>query len=117
VSRKTITAKVLQPSHAAKFAAPHSSSEGEVARLELERRLSVSLAARIERDHRIAQLTDELALKSALLEQAYAARRAELELRENVDDRRLMRTSLVKQRNVELVDIQARLSLGHAREA
>jgi hypothetical protein len=55
-----------------KFAAPYSSSEGEVTRLELERQLSVSLAAQTERDQRIAQLTDELALKSALLEQAEA---------------------------------------------
>ena len=41
----------------------------EVARFELERQLSASLA---ERDQRIAQLTDELALKSALLKQAEA---------------------------------------------
>jgi hypothetical protein len=55
----------------AKFVAPHSSSEGEVStRLELERQLSVLLGAQTERDQRIAQLTDELALKSALLEQA-----------------------------------------------
>jgi hypothetical protein len=62
----------------------------------------------------MAQLTDELALKSALLEQAEAnavkaARRAGPELREHAADRRLMRTSLVKQRDVELVDMQARL--------
>jgi hypothetical protein len=83
----------------AKFVAPHSSSEGEVTRLELERQLSVSLA---ERDHRVAQLTDELALKSALLEQAEAnaaegAKRARLEVREHAD-RLLMQTSLVEQR-------------------
>ena len=74
----------------------------------------MSLAAQTERDHRIAQLTDELALKSALLEQAEAnavgaARHAEPEPREHTDDRRLMRTSLVEPRNVELVDMQARL--------
>jgi len=73
-----------------KFAAPHSSSEGEVTRLELERQLSISLAAQTERDQRIAQLTDELALKSTLLEQAEAnateaAKRAGLELREHAD--------------------------------
>ena len=90
------------------------SAEGGVTRLELERQLSESLAAQTERDHRIAQLTDELALKSALLEQAEAnaveaARHAGSELREHADDRRLMLTSLVKQRDVELVDIQARL--------
>lgn len=47
-------------------------SSGDVARLELERQLLVSLAAQTERDWCIAQLTDELALKSALLEQAEA---------------------------------------------
>ena len=97
-----------------KSAAPHSSSEGEVARLELERQLSVLLVAQTERDHCIAQLTDELALKSALLEQAEAnamevTRRAGPELGEHGDDRRLMRTSLVKQMDVEPVDMQARL--------
>jgi Kelch motif len=94
----------------AKFAAPHSASEGEVARLELERQLSVSLAVQAERDQRIARLTDELALKSALLEQvkASAAERARLELREH-EDRLLAQTSLVEQRDAELVDMQARL--------
>jgi hypothetical protein len=99
-----------------KFAAPHYASDGEVARLELERQLSVSLAVQAERGRRIAKLTDELALKSALLEQseanaAEAAKRAEaagLELREHAD-RLLMQTSLVEQRNAELVDMQARL--------
>jgi hypothetical protein len=100
--------------HANEFAAPHCSSEGEVSRLELERQLSVLLAAQTERDHRFAQLTDELALKSALLEQAEAnavetARHAGPEVREDADDRRLMQTSLVKHRDVELVDVQARL--------
>jgi hypothetical protein len=95
----------------AKFAAPHSSSEGEVARLELERQLSVSLAVQAERGHRIAQLTDELSLKSTLLEQAEAnateaAKRAGLEVREHAD-RLLMQTSLVQQRDAELVDMQA----------
>ena len=90
------------------------SSEGEVARLELERQLSVSPAAQTERDRHIAQLTDELALKSALLEQAEAnvveaARHAGPEPREDSDDRRLTRTSLVEQRDVELADIQAKL--------
>jgi chromosome segregation ATPase len=95
---------------------PHSASKVEVARLELERQLSVSLAVQAERGHRIAQLTDELALKSALLEQAEAnateaAMRAEavgLEQREHAD-RLLMQTSLVEQRDAELVDMQARL--------
>jgi hypothetical protein len=88
--------------HHTKSAAPHSSSEGEVARLELERQLSVSLAAQTERDQRIAQLTCELALKSALLEQA-EANAAE------AADRLLMQTSLVEQRDAELVGLQARL--------
>jgi len=102
----------------ANFVVPYSSSEGEVARLEherimeLERQLSASLVAQTERDQRIAQLTDELALKSALLEQAEAnaaeaAKPAGLELREHADQ--LMRTSLVRQRDVELVDMQAKL--------
>jgi septal ring factor EnvC (AmiA/AmiB activator) len=93
----------------AKFAAPHSSSEGEVARLELERQLSVLLFAQTERDLRITRLT-------ALLEQseakaAGAAKRAGaagLELREHAD-RLVMQTSLVKQRDAELVDMQARV--------
>jgi len=64
-------------------------------------------------EQHIAQLTDELVLKSALLEQAEAnaaeaAKRAGLELREHAD-RLLMQTSLVRQRDVELVDMQARL--------
>ena len=95
-----------------KFATPHSTSG--VTRLELERQLSVSLAVQTERGRRIAQLTDELALKSALLEQAEAsaveaARRAGPGLREYTDDRRPMRTSLVKRRDVEPVDMQAKL--------
>jgi chromosome segregation ATPase len=82
--------------------------------LELERKPSVLLAARTERDRHIAQLTEELALKSTLLEQAEAnaveaARRAGSELREYVDGQRLKWTSLVKQRDVELVDMQAKL--------
>ena len=97
----------------AKFAAPDSSSEGEVARLKLERQLSVSLAAQTERDRRISRQTDELALKGALLEQAEAnaaeaAKRAGLELREHAD-RLLVQTSLVKQRDEELKHMQAKL--------
>ena len=94
--------------HHARFAAPHS-SEGDVAKSDLERRLSISLAAQTERDQRIAQLTDELALKSALLEQAEAnaadsAKRAGLELREHAD-RLLMQSSRAKG-DVELRDMQ-----------
>ena len=97
-----------------KFGAPHSSSSSEVSRLELERQLSVLLASQTERDHRIAQLMDELALKSDLPERTEAnavetARRAGSELPEHADDRQSMWTSLVNQRDVELVDVQARL--------
>jgi hypothetical protein len=81
--------------------------------LKLERQLSVSLAAQNEREQRITRLTDELTLKSALLEEteanaAEAAKRAGLELREHAD-RLLMQTSLVEQTDAELVDMQARL--------
>ena len=87
----------------------HCSSE--VTRLELERQLSASLT---ERDQHITKLTDELALKTALLEQVEAnaveaGMRAGPELRKHVDGRRLMQTSLVKQSDVELVETQARL--------
>jgi len=97
-----------------KFAAPRSSSEGEVTSLKLERQPSLSLAAQTERDQRFAQFIDELALKSTLLEQAEAkaaeaAKRAVLEVREHAEDRRLMQTSLVKERDVEPVDMQAGL--------
>ena len=90
-------ATVEQPQHAI------SSTEGEVSSLELERQLSVLLAAQTERDQRIAQLT-------ALLEQAEAnaaeaAKRAGLHA-----DRLLMQTSLVEQRDAELVDLQARFN-------
>ena len=92
----------------------HSKSSSEVIRLELERQLSLSLAAQTEQDQRIAQLTEELALKTAQLEQAEAnvveaAGRAGLEERKYVDDRRVMWTSMVKERDAELVDMQARL--------
>jgi hypothetical protein len=91
----------------AKLAAPHSSSEGEVTRLEherfmeLKRQLLVSLTAQTERDQRIAQLTDELALKSSLLEQAEAnaaetTKRVELDLHEHMD-RSFTQISMVKQ--------------------
>jgi len=62
--------------HHAKLVAPGAPSGKEIARLEdgrpieLERQLSETLVAKTERDRRIAQLTDKLALKIALLEQA-----------------------------------------------
>ena len=64
--------------HRAKLVTPYAPSGRETARLEdgrlieLERQLSETLVVKTERDRRIAQLTDELALKSALLEQAEA---------------------------------------------
>jgi hypothetical protein len=85
----------------AKFAAPYSSSVGEVARLELER-LSVSLAVQTERDQRTARLTDELALKSALLEQADANAK-------EAADRLVLLTSLVERKDVEHMDMQTKL--------
>ncbi len=127
----------------AKLAALEASSEGDVTRLErerlveLERQLSATLAAQAERDRRLTQLSDELALKSTLLEQAEAnsaeaMKRAGLleethvhvlrdhtdvqerhaaldaELREQAD-RLLAQTSLVDQKDAELVNLQAQL--------
>ena len=103
----------------AKSVAPHSCSEGQVASseheriMQLELQLSITLSLQTERDQRIAQLTDELALKSALLEQVEANAkegkgRARLELREH-EDRLVAQTSLVKRRDAELVDMQSKL--------
>ena len=91
-------ATLEQPRH------PISSSEGEVSRLEPERQLSVLLAAQTERDQRIVRLTDKLAQKSTLLEEA-EANTAEATKRAGLHaDRLLMQTSLVEQRDEELVD-------------
>lgn len=87
--------------------------------MELERRVSSTLAAQTERDRHIAQLIDELAQKSALLsallEQAgtsanavKAAKRVGLELRKQADPV-LVQTSRVKQKDAELVGLQAKL--------
>jgi chromosome segregation ATPase len=97
----------------AKFMVPEAASEGEVARLEgqrlveLERQLSETLAAQTERDQRLAQLTDELALKSALLEHseaeaAKATKHAGLEHVDRLD-------AQVEQKDAELVNMQAKL--------
>jgi chromosome segregation ATPase len=56
----------------AKLPVPDAFSEGNAAPLEFERQLSAMLAAQTERDQRLSQLTDELSLKSALLEEAEA---------------------------------------------
>ena len=83
---------------------PDASSEGEVARLEfervveLERQMSAMRAAQTERDQRLAELTEELALKSALLEQAEAT----------ATDRLHAQTSL-KHKDAVLVRMQAKL--------
>jgi hypothetical protein len=93
-----------------------ASSEGEVARLEcervveLEQQMSAMLA---ERDQRLAQLTEELALKSSLLERAEAnaaeaTKRAGPEPREHAD-RLLGQTSLVEHKDAELVKMRGKL--------
>ena len=103
----------------AKIAVPGASSEREVARLDRERRMELEgqmtaiLAAQTEQDRRLAQLTEELTLKSARLEQVEAnateaKERAELELREHAD-RLLTQTSMVEHKDGELVEMQARL--------
>jgi chromosome segregation ATPase len=127
----------------AKLVALEASSEGEVGRLdrerlvELERQLAATLAVQAERDRRLAQLSEELALKSNLLEQAEAnaaeaTKRAGLleethvrvlrdhtdiqerhaaldaELRESAD-RLLAQTSLVQQKDAGLVNVQTQL--------
>ena len=86
------TAFQIENTEYIKFPEPEGNAvnSNETTRLELERQLSVSLAAQTERDHRIAQLSDELAKKSALLEQSEAnaveaARRAGSEVREHAD--------------------------------
>jgi chromosome segregation ATPase len=105
--------------------------------VELERQLSATLAAQAERDQRLAQFTNELSLKSTLLEQAEAnaaeaTKRAgrleethvhvlrdhtdvqerhtalEAELREQAE-RLLAQTSSVEQKDAELLNVQAQL--------
>jgi hypothetical protein len=109
----------------AKFEAHDTTSEGEVVRLEherladLERQLSASLVAQIERDRRIAQLTDDLALKSALLEESetnaaqacQAKKRAGLELCElqaKLDDLLLSRDRAPEQAQSALQEATSR---------
>jgi hypothetical protein len=74
----------------------------------LEQQLSAMLATQTERDQRLAQLTEELALKSALLEAAEATKGTRLEPRE-LADRRLAQTSLVERKDAELVKMQTKL--------
>ena len=95
--------------HPLKHVAPVSPSRKEIARLgdgdgrliQLERQLSETLVAKTERDRRIAQLSDELAVTSALLEQAgEEKRRAGLEQRElqaKLDESLLSREQALEQ--------------------
>ena len=73
--------------------------------------LSARLSAKIEQDQRLAQLADELARKSGLLEDAganaaEAMKRAGLELRKHADIP-LAQGSRVEQKDAELADMQA----------
>jgi hypothetical protein len=120
--------------HHAKLVAPDSPSRTEISWLEdgrlveLERQLSGMVVEKTERNRRIVQLTDELALKSALLEQAESnaaeeKKRAGLELRElqaKLDESLLSRNHALeraeanaaeakKNAGVELRELQAKL--------
>ena len=84
--------------HHAKLVAPDAPSGKEIAwledgrHIELERQLSEALVAKTERDRRIAQLSDELARKSALLEQAAEEKKhAQRELQAKHDELLLSR--------------------------
>ncbi|KAF8499876.1 hypothetical protein F5888DRAFT_1633488 [Russula emetica] len=115
--------------HHAKLVVPDAPSGKELARLEdgrlveLERQLSETLVVKTERDRRISQLTDELALKSALLEQAAEEKkRAGLEVRKlqaKLDELLLSRDHALEQAEangeekkragLELRELQAKL--------
>jgi chromosome segregation ATPase len=111
--------------HHARIVAPHAPSGKEIARLEhghlieLERQLSETLVAKTERDRHIAQLTDKLALKSALLEQAqaYAAKleeRTGLELRKlqaKLDESLLSRDLVLQQAEANAAEEKKRAGL------
>ena len=108
-----------QPQYPTSFAVPGTPPGSEFEWLErerlveLEQQLSATLAAQSERDQRLSRLTDELALKSALLERAEAnaaeaTTRAGLESRDH-GSRLLGQTSLVEQKDAELVKMQAKL--------
>ena len=98
----------------AKLVAPDAPSGKEIARLEdgrlieLERQLSETLVAKTERDRRIAQLTDDLTQKSALLEQAEKEKkRARLEL----DELLLSRDHGLKQAEANATEEKVRVGL------
>jgi chromosome segregation ATPase len=87
------------------YVVPDVSSGGDVTRLERERLVKLErelLAAQIERDQHVAQLTNELALKSTLLEQA-EANAAEATKRAGLEH------AQVEQKDAELVKVQAKL--------
>ena len=77
-----------------------------------ERQRSATLATQTERDQRLAQLTEELAPNGALFETganaAEPTKHAGLDPRELID-RLLVKTSLVEQKDAELVKIQGKL--------
>ena len=77
---------------------------------QLEQQLSAMLATQTERDQHLAQLTEELALKSALLEAAEATKSAGLEPRE-LADRLLAQTSLVERKEAELASVRMQTML------
>jgi hypothetical protein len=108
--------------HRGKLVAPDASSEKKVARLEheriadLEQQLSKTLAAQTERDRHIVQLTDQLAQKSALLEQneanaAEAKKRAGLELQARLDDLLLSRDHALEQAKANAAEERERAGL------
>jgi DNA repair exonuclease SbcCD ATPase subunit len=111
--------------HHAKLVVPDAPSGKEVARLELERivglqrQLSETLAAQTKRDRHIAQLTDQLAQKSVLLEQAEAhaaeeKKRAGLELRElqtKLDGSLLSRDHALEQAEANAAEAKKRAGL------
>ena len=108
-----------QPQCPTSFAVPDTPSRGDFGPqeheclVELERQLSATLAAQSKRDQHLSQLTDKLALKSALLEQAEAnaveaTTCAGLEPRDHGNEL-LGQTSLMEQKDAELVKMQAKL--------
>ena len=112
--------------HHAKLVAPGVSSNKEVPRSEhariadLERQLSESIAAQTERDRRNARLTDELAQKSALLEQA-EAKAAEAKERTRPEQRELLAKlddlELLLTRDQALDQAQSALQIATSRAA
>jgi hypothetical protein len=87
--------------------------------IELERQLLETLVAKTERDQRIAELTDKLALKSVLLEQTEAnsteeRKRAGLELRElqaKLDESLLSRDHALEQAEANAAEAKKRAGL------